>query len=822
MSARSRLLGLGIALFLATALGVLAAWPIYRSWWILVPAAAGLLLGCGIAYLGVTRLGMLKAVALLIGAFVLTVVPVAVPKSFERMPEGLLHGLLDGIAATTLGWKQLLTLTLPVGSYQAVLVPAYLVFLIMAFCATIITLRAPRFAGFAAFLLVAPVAFGTVFGASAVSAPLVLGVLQIPAPRELGLWVAAAVLGACWVWFVAGGERRAALRRGRTPGEQSGAGRVTRGLVCGAMILVALIAGLVFAPVLDAGARQVPRDQIQPEIVLREQPSPLAAYRAWKRDDALDAPMFSVTSDGQLPARLRLAVLDAYDGVDFHVSASEAGRFTRFPSGNRVTDPAAVTIQVEEGYSDIWVPTAGLGSVPSFGGARAVDLAEAYFVNRDTQSAIAVPGGSGTAGLVPGDRFSATMQTTPDAQLSGKPASDGPDFDLDTMPELASWMRAQDQPATAEGLVELIDRLRSRGYLSHSISNSEGEQQWIERLADEYGTRFESSAGGHSLSRLEQLFAQLNTQERLAGEDPAPEMLVAGIGDDEQFAAAAALLARALGFDSRVVIGVRLGDAVAEVPGVPVCDSECTGENLAAWVEVRGAEGTWVPIDTTPQLKLRPSTLQEGEQLPEFPTTPEERDAKEVDPPLGMGERSDNQDDPGADEPTPWLLPVLRIVGLSLVALLLIALPLMFLPFAKRRRAQARRAETNPELRALGAWQELVDGAADAGVEIPTGVSRFDVAEAIGTAPARWAAATATRAVFSAQGISEQDADWMWAAVDADREERQAKLSRWQKLRAKYALRSYGVKIVPWRSRAAGSTASPNFEKSVNKEYEDG
>lgn len=822
MSARSRLIGLGVALILATVLGVLAAWPIYRTWWLLVPAAVGLILGSGIALLGVRRLGMLKACLALFGAFVLTVVPVAVPQSFDRMPEGLLRGLLDGIAATVLGWKQLLTLTLPVGTYQAVLVPVYLVFLLTAFFVTIITLRAGRFAGFASLPLVAPVAFGTVFGSSAVSAPLRLGALQFAAPREVGLWIAAAVLGGCWVWFVAGGERRAALRRGRMPGEKRGGGRAARGLVGGAMLLVALIAGVALAPALDAGARQVPRDQIQPEIVLREQPSPLAAYRGWKRDDAIDAPVFSVTSDGQLPARLRLAVLDAYDGVDFHVSESEAGRFTRFPSDARVQDPASVTVRVDEGYSDIWVPIAGLGSVPRFSGARAADLAEAYFVNRETQSAIAVPGGSGTAGLVPGDSFTATMHTTPDPQLSGDPASDAPGFDLDTMPELAAWMRAQDQPATAEGLIELIDRLRSRGYLSHSISDGEGEQRWIERLADEYGTRFESSAGGHSLARLEELFAQLNTQERLAGEDPSPAMLVAGVGDDEQFAAASALLARALGFDSRVVLGVRLGDAAPEVLGVPACESECTGENLAAWVEVRGADGIWVPLDTTPQLKLRPSTLQEGEQLPEFPTTPEERDAKEVDPPLGMGERSDNQDDPSADQPTAWLWPALKAAGLSLSALVLIVLPFLFLPFAKRRRARDRRAETNPELRALGAWQELVDGAADAGVEIPSGVSRFDVAEAIGTAPARWAAATATRAVFSAQGITEQDADWMWAAVDADREEREAKLSTWQKLRAKYALGSYDVKIVPWRSRAATSSASPNHEKSVNKEYEDG
>ena len=220
---------------------------------------------------------------------------------------------------------------------------------------------------------------------------------------------------------------------------------------------------------------------------------------------------------------------------------------------------------------------------------------------------------------------------------------------------------------------------------------------------------------------------------------------------------------------------------------------------------MQGDQGEWVPIDVTPQVKLRPTTLEEGEQLPEFPTTPEERDAKEVDPPLGLGERNDSLDDPGDDDKVSWLLPVLRAVGLSLSALLLLTLPLVFLPFAKRRRARARRAEPSPELRALGAWQELVEGAADAGVAIPVGASRSQIAEALGTAPARWAADTATRAVFSAQGVSAQDADWMWEAVEADRAERGAALTPWQRFRARYSLKSYGVKIMKWRSRAAES-----------------
>lgn len=820
MTRRARLLASAIASAIAVAIGVLAAWPIYQTFWLLLPAMVGLVLGVGLAALAaLRRWGAIVTVAALIAGFAVTVVPAAVPQAFDRLPSGLLNGLGDGLTATMVGWKQLLTLTLPVGTYQTVLVPAYVVFLLTGFLTTTLAMRAGRFAPLAAFPLLFPVAFGTVFGSSALSTPLRLGPLTLNAPREIGLWAAAAALGILWVAWTAGAERREALRRGRAPGERRlTGGRTLRGGIAVLTVVVGLVGGLLLAPVLSADAREVPRDRIDPEIVVRERPSPLAGYRAWKRDDTLDAPMFEVSSNGDLPPRLRLAVLDAYDGVDFHVGAEAAGRFTRFPSGEAVPEPATITVRIGEAYSDIWAPTARLGSAPSFTGPRTAELADAFYVNRSTGAAIAVPGGRGTAGLAPGDGYRARMSAAADARLSGGPASEAPGIDLDTVPELAAWVAAQGQPATAEGLVELVQRLRDRGYLSHSIGDGEGERLWLERLSGRYGTRFESSAGGHSAARIEQLFAQLNTQQRLAGAEARAEMLVAGIGDDEQFAAAAALVARTLGFDARVVLGVRLGSEDAGVPGVPACERVCTGEHLAAWVEVRGDAGEWVPLDVTPQLVLRPTTLEEGEQLPEFPTTPEERDAREVDPPLGVGERSD-QTEQGDEQPAAsWLWPALRIAGLSLLALALIALPLLFLPLAKRWRAGSRRAAADPELGALGAWQEMVDRAADAGVRVPADASRRQAAEILGTAPARWAAEQVDRAVFSPSGIGDEDADWLWAAAEADRAERAAGLGRWRRIRAAYALRSYGVRPAPRSARGAAPVAGDAGERERGAE----
>lgn len=803
MKPGARFAGGVVAAALALSLGVLAAWPIYRTAWLWVVALAALAIGTGVVWARERwRLSFPVTLAITLGAFVVTVVPVAVPQS---LTTGFLRGFLDGLAAVALGWKQLLTLTLPVGTYRTALVPVYVVLLATTVLIVLLASRARRLPVLAALPMVAPVAFGTVFGASEVSAPLRLGPLAIAAPRELGLWLGAAVLAGAWIVWTSGAERRAALRLGRASGETAVQRRgAARSAIGAGILVVALAIGALCAPLLDAGARAVPRDGIDPEIVVRDSPSPLASYRNSKRDDAIDEPLFSVRASGSAPERLRLAVLDAYDGVDFHVSAGAAGRFTRFPSGDPLASPGRVSIEVGAGYSDIWVPEAGLGSPPEFTGPRAAELSDAFYVNRETGAAIAVPRGAEarTFGLRAGDRYSALMETAPPAAGTelGDPASQSGRIDLETVPELAEWIERQNVSNDASGFAELVQRLRDRGYLSHSMTDGEGDGAWIQRLQQRYGTVFESSAGGHSLARVELLFSQLNAQEKAAGEHARPEQLVAGIGDDEQFAAAAALIARALGYDSRVVVGVRLGGE--EVPGVPVCAEDCTGDNLAAWVEVRGSGADWVPFDVTPQVSERPQRLEQGEQLPEFPTISEERDAQEVDPPVGLGEQGEGAQTKPEKQELAWLGPLLRTAGLSLAALALLALPFLFLPLAKRLRAKRRRGAAEPELRALGAWEEMVDRARDAGVEIPDRAGRAQVAAALGTAPAAWAADEVDRAVFSPSGIGEEDADMLWRATEADAEERRASMSRFERLRAAYSLRSYGIGFGRFRAAA--------------------
>ncbi|MBN9612533.1 MAG: hypothetical protein J0H64_03565 [Actinobacteria bacterium] len=821
----------------ALLLGVLAAWPIYQTARLWLVAAVALLLAAAAVWVRDRwRLSVPVFAALLLIVFAITVVPVAVPDALSGGAGGLLGGLRDGLAATALGWKQLLTLTLPVQSYRTVLVPFYLVSLGAALAILLFSRSSGRLGVLGALPALLPVAFGTVFGPAAgqLSPSILIGPFSIVAPRETSLWVAAILLAASWVIWISGAPRRAALRLGRMAGE--GAPRRSggiRGLVGAGLLIVAVLGGLVLAPILDTGARAVPRDGVTPAQVIAEQASPLSAFRAYKRDGAFAAPLFSVdvTSDatsggpGKLPDRLRLAVLDHYDGVDYSVGGEAVTRFRRFPSGAQLQQPSRIEVRIESGYAgQIWVPTTALlGEPPTFGGVHAAALADAFYVNDAAGSAIAIPpAGSGatdaTAGLREGDTMLAEMETAPSRGELGAPlagsGSDTTDADQ-TMPKMSEWIAAQGD--AGGDLATLISRLRARGYLSHSRS-AEGASEWSAAL----GIAVKPSLGGHSRSRIEALFGQLNElQSRLPGvvDD---RRLVAGVGDDEQFAAAAALVAQRLGYESRVVLGVRLAEPAtaaqdASVPNaaaqadtdLPMCaggagpgERLCAGKDLSAWIEVKGSAGRWVPFDVTPQHATPPVAPPTGNEPPQHETVPEESDAHEVEPPPGLEDQKDVQNKQDDDaEAASWVWPVLRAVGLSAAAGALILIPILFLPLAKRRRSGRRRSETVPELRALGAWDEMLDRARDAGVAIPADRTRGEVARMLGTVPAVWAAEQVDRAVFAPRTIGEGDADMLWAAVDADSSERAAGLTRRARWLARYSLRSYGV----GRGRFGGS-----------------
>ncbi|MDP3208502.1 MAG: transglutaminase domain-containing protein, partial [Rhodoglobus sp.] len=130
-------------LWLATGVACVALWPIYASQSFLILVAVALVLGTAIAILGATLRwpGFVVALAT-VGVFFVVGVPLAVPSQAQFGVLPTFGGLVDLLAGVALGWKQLLTITLPVGDYEALLVPALVLVLGTVVLGLSIALRA--------------------------------------------------------------------------------------------------------------------------------------------------------------------------------------------------------------------------------------------------------------------------------------------------------------------------------------------------------------------------------------------------------------------------------------------------------------------------------------------------------------------------------------------------------------------------------------------------------------------------------------------------------------------------------------------------------
>lgn len=808
---RSRALtlwGLGYVL-VGVAVTAAGAWPVYESSRAIAVAAVGGLAGIGLGVLvRARRLGPVLGGVAVVSSYLVLAVPLAVPSGLRSAPA-FLAGLRDAVLGVVVGWKQILTLAPPLGEYQAVLVPLLVVSLFGAFVATLLALHPGRRAAAAVVVVAAMGVFGTAFGVSAPSPALILGPVTIPAPRELTLGAVLFIASLAWLVGRSRLQRAAALRavaaRGVARRDTPIWPAVRRRLLAGSLVVAALAAGALVVPAAaDWSERSVLRDAVDPMVVVREQPSPLASYRSWFAGDRLDETVLSIEGDVGAIDRIRLVTLDRYDGQDFHVSPD--ARFSRLPRTSAPgQDRAELTITIGDAYRGIWTPVPGeLIVAPTFSGPRADALADGFHIDDGGDSAITIAEApDGGRGLVPGDRYTVLAAAAGGDRDDLSTAQGGPSLlDAEAYPELVDWAQLQEQPRTGAGYLELIDRLRSRGYLSHALLDDAAAAGWIAALGSE-GYSFAASYAGHSSARVEEVFAALRRQEAKVGSDAPPEMLVSAVGDDEQFAAAAALLARYWGLESRVVMGARLG-TTDEVPGIASCTETCTGASMSAWVEVRAPGAEWVAVDVTPQFAVLPSTITEGEQLPQHPTVPEQPRSEALDPPQAQNDAQ--AEAAPLDQSDPPLLggflPALRAIAIGLLALLLLALPLLTLLVAKVVRRRARRTAGDAEIRLVGAWEDLVDLYVDHGVAMPGDGTRVQRAQSSGRPAAEELARLVDAGVFSPHPPADTDASAAWAIVDRERSDIGRGDRRWRRLRTRLRMRSLLERIRPRRTPA--------------------
>lgn len=741
-----------VVLLAAVALSALA--PVFGGWSFAPAAAAGVALGAVLGWVAARWAWgpLATALATLLGYLVVG--------GAVAYPATTLAGLLPTMStlralvpAAVTTWKGFLTVPTPITAFDELVLVPFMAALVVTVVATSLALRLRR-PGWAllplAVLLLASILASTSLASWPVLQGGGFGVIAIA-------WLA---------WRRSAAHRGGATELDQSPQGRADARRLRRRRARGAAAMVVVVGAVVAVAgpaVAGSDSRRVLRDVIEPPLDIHQYPSPLEAFRRHVKDQE-ETVLLTVTGlpDG---ARMRLAVLDTYTGTVMDVAGGDrtgrgaAGSF-EVPGDDLVGElepPAGdhVQIQVEVvGYTGVWVPTAGVPVQVTYDGDRAADLTGGLYANAVTGTMLT------TAGLRGGDSYTVDAvlpAVVPLDELTAErpaPVLDTTQARLDAADSVArTFVGTESNPVAQLRLVR--DKLVSGGVFSDGLENQP------------------PSRAGHGAERITTLL----TDDQM-------------VGDDEQFAVAAALMVRSLGYSSRVVMGLYPDPETAGDPAGPV---ELTGTDVHAWVEVDVQGVGWVPLDVTPDEDQPPqaedprsSSEPQVRVVPE-PPTPEEPEEAPV-PPLSE-EESEQDEESGLD-----LGAYLRLAALVGGPLLVLVGPLVAIVLAKSRRRQRRRSATAPVDRVSGGWREVADLAVDLGSTVVPGATRRETAAVLhqqhATPRLLVVADQADAVVFGRGEPGQEEVAAFWAEVDGLIGEMQGSAGRWRRLRARLSVRS--------------------------------
>ena len=418
---------------IAVALGLTPLWPIFQTPEFVVAVVVGTVLGALVAALVNRRRWPWWILPLgLIVVFVVAGVPAAVPQQalWGFVPtlggeRALLVGAVDG-------WKQIVTISPPVGSFGALLVPVFMLALVGSALAVLLSRVVSRRA-----LSLLP-------GIAAMCVAIWLGPASADFAMISGVAMVAVILVALLV-----STPGSALRKG----------------VAASVTLVAVLVGVGVGLVVTA-TPDVWRSRVSPVLDEASLPSPLSAFRAYAVGDLSETPMFGL-SEGKPGEMLTLATLSRYDGVTYSVWTPE-GDFTRqsgFALADEVTGEAA-TITIDQ-LTGPWLPLRGdLAGLQTTG----TGIGSLYY-SPAAQTAIDLNGLSqglvyrvSGPGLLPTDlaRLSTATPGTERTVVSDEPAG------------VQSYVSAHSDATAEPGerLVDVLGSLLDNGYVSHG---GEGE-----------------------------------------------------------------------------------------------------------------------------------------------------------------------------------------------------------------------------------------------------------------------------------------------------------------------------------------------------------
>jgi len=417
---------------LIVALGLTPLWPVFQTPEFVVAVVAGSVMGAAVAAIvGRRRWPWWTLPIGLVLIFVVTGVPVAVPQQALWRVVPTLGGEQSLLLGAIEGWKQMVTITPPVGSFGALLVPVFMLALVGSALAVVL-------AG-----AVARRTLALVPGIAVICVAIWLGLADARFAVVSGAVIAVTVLVALL---------------SATPG-----GAVRKLTAIGVTVVVGAVAAGVALSM--TATPEVWRSRVSPILDEASLPSPLSAFRAYEVGDLAEVPMLSVTN-ATAGEMLTLATLSRYDGVSYSVWTPD-GDFTR-QSGYALSDsvaPDSATITIEQ-LTGPWLPLRGdLAGIQTNG----TDIGSLYY-SPNAQTAIDLNGLSqgfsyrvSGPGIEPTDlaRLTSATPGTDRTVVSDEPAG--------VQAYLTSHSEASAEPG--ERLVAVLGSLLQNGYVSHGGQN---------------------------------------------------------------------------------------------------------------------------------------------------------------------------------------------------------------------------------------------------------------------------------------------------------------------------------------------------------------
>ncbi|TDT18547.1 transglutaminase superfamily protein [Ilumatobacter fluminis] len=262
-------------------------------------------------------------------------------------------------------------------------------------------------------------------------------------------------------------------------------------------------------------------------------------------------------------------------------------------------------------------------------------------------------------------------------------------------------------------------------------------------------------------------------------------------GTAEQFVTAFVLLARSLGYETRIAVGFDVPpDDLGAIFAIRT-------EHAAVWPEVLLDDGQWLPFDPVPDSQA--TDVDDDEPLP-AQQTPAAAQPPAAEPVESDDEIEETGDDDAVSDTGwgTWATWARRVGTVSAVVLLPIVVIVGGILLLKLRRRRERLRAADPAARVRGAWANTTDSLVDAGLTIGPSWTDDRIADSSSAVVAgvphetRRLAAMSSAVTFGTRPNEEaarlaDDAARTASAIDAAI---RASRTRWERLRWRLSLRS--------------------------------